>query len=336
MNKKKSFNISILMLFAIATATAGCAFKYQRPGPEVFAPRMDETGFFPSDGKRLALSQWQPGAEPWAVLVALHGFNGYRKTFEKPAEFFTANGILVLAYDQRGFGEDPDAGLWAGGDILAKDLAAFLALVKLEHPGKPVFVAGESMGAAVALTALAATEGADGLILLGPAVWGWSQMNPFYEAVLKLTARLLPWVKLSGRRFGRLPSDNIAMLRQMAADPYVIKGTRLDAITGLVNLMEQGLKAAPAIKIPTLVLYGARDRVVPSHAVSSLARTLRGDAWQERRYERGYHMLLRDCAGDEVAADVLRFMAERAGHTLDAMVPSPEAACPTAAPSAMK
>ncbi|HXV74579.1 MAG TPA: alpha/beta fold hydrolase, partial [Sphingomonadales bacterium] len=184
-------------------------------------PKIEKNTFFPSDGKRLALSRWQPADAPWAVIVALHGFNGYRKIFEKPAEFFNDNGILVLAYDQRGFGEDAEAGLWAGGAALADDLETFLSLAKAEHPDLPVFLLGESMGAAVILKAMAGREEADALILLGPAVWGWSEMNPFYEAVLKLTTRLFPYVKFSGRRFGRLPSDNLAMLQELAADPLV-------------------------------------------------------------------------------------------------------------------
>jgi alpha-beta hydrolase superfamily lysophospholipase len=330
MNKRSFFNA--VLAFVIVVAAGGCAFSYQHPGPRTAAPRIEENSFTPGDGKRLALSQWAPSGEPWAILIALHGFNGYRKIFEKPAEFFSDNGVLVLAYDQRGFGEDPEAGHWAGADALARDLDAFLTLVKAAHPGVPVFVAGESMGAAVILKTLSGPPRADGLILLGPAVWGWSEMNPFYEAVLKLATRLIPWAKFSGRRFGRLPSDNIAMLQELAADPLVIKGTRLDAITGLVNLMQDGLDSAPGIRTLTLVLYGAKDRVVPHHALSGLKGGLPPGAWREKRYPNGYHMLLRDCSGDEVAADVLGFMAGRAGKTLERVMPPKEPACPQEGP----
>ena len=60
-------------------------------------------------------------------------------------------------------------------------------------PGVPVFVLGESMGGAVAMTAFASDTPprADGLILVAPAVWGRQTMPFSYRLALWTTAHTL-------------------------------------------------------------------------------------------------------------------------------------------------
>ena len=56
------------------------------------------------------------------------------------------------------------------------------------YPGRPVYLLGESIGAAVVMAAIAsgAALETDGVILSAPAVWGGDQLNPFYRATLWL------------------------------------------------------------------------------------------------------------------------------------------------------
>src|SRR3546814_14828012 len=58
------------------------------------------------------------------------------------------------------------------------------------------------------------------------------------RAALWLSARLFPSARLSGRGLGIQASDNIEMLRALGRDPLFIKETRVDAIHGVVNLMD--------------------------------------------------------------------------------------------------
>src|SRR3546814_6119284 len=99
------------------------------------------------------------------------------------------------------------------------------------------------MGGAVVVAALAGPQPpeAAGAILAAPAVWGRSTM-PFHQrAALWLSARLFPSARLSGRGLGIQASDNIEMLRALGRDPLFIKETRVDAIHGVVNMMEAEL-----------------------------------------------------------------------------------------------
>ena len=135
-------------------------------------------------------------------------------------------------------------------------------------------------------------------------------MNPFIRAALWLGAHTLPWHKVSSRGLNIKPSDNIEMLRKLAEDPLVIKETRIDALYGLVNLMDAALSAAPHLEGPMLILYGAKEELIPGHSIDNLLKRLPEN--HKRRfvhYEKGYHMLLRDLAATKVYNDIATWIS---------------------------
>jgi alpha-beta hydrolase superfamily lysophospholipase len=120
-------------------------------------------------------------------------------------------------------------------------------------------------------------------------------------------ARVVPELTLTGRGLEIKPSDNIAMLRALSRDPLVIKETRVDTIYGLVDLMDAALDSAPRLDVPLLVMYGAKDEIVPKTPIRRFVRSLPPDCRRRARlawYEDGYHMLLRDIEGPVVSVDV--------------------------------
>jgi alpha-beta hydrolase superfamily lysophospholipase len=143
----------------------------------------------------------------------------------------------------------------------------------------------------------------EGVILVAPAVWGWSNLPFHYRAVLWLSAHLIPGKSFTGSGLDIWPSDNIEMLRALSADPLVIKETRVDAVYGLVNLMDSALAEAVNIRVPTLLLYGANDQIVPPEPVGLFVADLDPNH-RVAVYESGYHMLLRDLEAQVVIDDV--------------------------------
>lgn len=260
----------------------------------------------PDDVARRA---WTPDEPPQAVILALHGFNDYSAAFEGFASHAAEHGIAVHAYDQRGFGTNPDAGHWPGTGVLIADLGRARAKLRASYPDAPLYLLGESMGAAVIMAAAAeAPLEADGVILVAPAVWGGDQLNPLYRATLWLASKIAPGWTFTGERVDVLPSDNLDMLRAMARDPNVIKATRVDAIAGLVELMDRAVEGADALAGPLLVLIGARDEIVPPEAQVALLQRLDAEPCREVVYPEGYHMLLRDLQREVVWADILAWI----------------------------
>ena len=266
------------------------------------------------DGAELPLHIWPSDADPEAVVLALHGFNDYGTFIKDAGNYMSAHGVQVYSYDQRGFGRAPFHGFWPGKKALASDLTTAARLLIKRHPGKPLYLLGSSMGGAVVVTAMTREHppSITGAILVAPAVWGRSTM-PFYQRwILTLAVRTLPWLKLSTRGLNIKASDNRQMLTALGRDPLIIKETRVDAIWGLVNLMDAALESSKIFDVRSLILYGEKDQVIrkkpTEQLLSRLPRSAKGQQ-TVKRYGGGYHMLLRDLKGEAVWRDILKWIA---------------------------
>lgn len=302
----------LLLLLMVA-----CAPIEAPAGPEVVAPALQPAHLTAADGTELPLRSWLPpeGEPVRAAVVALHGFNDYSNFFDNTGRHLAEHGIASYAYDQRGFGGAPNRGLWAGTAALTADLRAAVRAVRTRHPGVPLHLFGESMGGAVILAAMARADApeVDGIVLSAPAVWGRSSMPWYQTTALWIAVHTLPGSRLSGRGLGIVASDNTEMLRALGRDPLVIKGTRVDAVYGLVNLMDEAMARAPSVDGRMLVLYGENDQLIPPGAIDELLHRLPAQGDADRRlalYPEGYHMLTRDLQAETVQRDLAAWILD--------------------------
>mgnify|MGYP005847765163 CR=1 FL=1 len=300
------------VLMAVVALLGACA-DGARPAIAPTDPaRLDDGVFIASDGAGLPHTVWRAKGEERAAIIALHGFNDYRHAFDWSAPAFAEAGITVHAYDQRGFGETANAGRWSDHARMAADALELAALLKHRKPARPVFLLGESMGAAVAVTALSDPSRDDpvaGAILVSPAAWGWSEMNIVYRAGLWLAAHIAPGWRLTGEGLERTPTDNRAALIRMSRDPHVIKATRVGTIYGLVGLMQAALDHAPTLQVPVLAIYGQNDEIVPRHAIEALLDRLPAERLKTICYASGWHLLLRDLGRQHRIEDIMGFIS---------------------------
>jgi acylglycerol lipase len=279
-------------------------------------PHFTDTEFITADGQALPLRKWLLPGEVKAVILALHGFNDYSSAFEDSGEAWASQGIATYAYDQRGFGAAPDHGFWAGRAALAADATTASQILRRLYPGVPLYLLGESMGGAVAVVAMTGENGTpvpdvDGVILAAPAVWGRATMDLLPRLALWAGVRFAPGLTLTGQGLKIQASDNIAVLRALARDPMVIKATRVDTIYGLVNLMDAALAAAPRLDAELLVMYGAKDEIIPKTPIRRFVQSLPPECRRRTRlawYPEGYHMLLRDLDAPIVRGDVANWV----------------------------
>jgi alpha-beta hydrolase superfamily lysophospholipase len=280
------------------------------------APSLKASHVLGADGMHLPMSVWLPAARPVAVVLALHGFNDYRQAFADLGETMSRQGVAVYAYDQRGFGASAYRGLWPGTERLVGDAVAVLDLLRARYPGTPVYLLGESMGAAVLLAALDALPAgaAAGLVLVSPAVWARTDMPWYQRGALWLAAHAAPGLELSGRGLRRRASDNREALKKLHDDPLVIKSTRVDTLWGLADLMDTAVAAGPKLAMPALILHGVHDQIIPPEAVSRWISYLpHAGPWRQVTYPDGWHMLTRDLGGSKVIADIAAWLKAPGG-----------------------
>ena len=201
---------------------------------------------------------------------------------------------------------------------MTDDLRDVVALVRAARPGVPVIVVGESMGGAVSVAAFASDRlpDADRVILLAPAVWGWSAQGPLNGAGLWVAARAM-----GGRAVGTpefvvrriLASDNMIELIRNGRDPASVVETRFDTLSGLVDLMETASTRLGQTRRPTLLMYGADDQVITKGPMRrALEQAGEAPNLTTAWYPDGHHLLNRDLEAEVVYRDALTFMLDPA------------------------
>lgn len=307
-------------LLAVIVLISACTPQWQEIGPPVDTPAFTDKAFHTADGVDLPMRIWLPWDRPIeATLVALHGFNDYNRAFDAPGKGLARHGFALYAFDQRGFGGAPQRGVWAGTDQMIRDLVAATHLAKARHPDKPLYLIGESMGAAVILSAV--TEHADlqvdGIILAAPAIWGWQTQSSLNRTLADFAMAVMPRVTVRPNGIFREPSNNYQMLRQMGRDPKVIKGSRVDAAYGLVDLMTRAYDAGAKLG-PTprwLIMFGGREDILTTDSVGRFLATLPKLPPEQGRlalYPKAHHMMLRDLSARVIYDDIAAWIRDPA------------------------
>jgi len=326
-----------LSIFILILAVLGCTPRVQTiDDQDVGATAVARFGssYRTRDGRELALNSWGPAENPSAVVLALHGMNEYSKVLNEPAQSWARDDIRTIAYDQRGFGADPQRGIWAGWEILARDVCDLVVLIQERYKGRnmPLFIVGESMGAAVATTALAHFEastcgknrdtpascwsGVSGVVLVSPAVAGRESMPFLVRSTTWLLAHSIPWFPFPVNRklwfipdiYDMLDWEDEEIREEYIEDPLFLGSTRFDATWGLFKLMDAAQEAAPRLTCPTLILFGERDEVVRTEFALAFLNKLPADTWQLAVYADGCHNLLAGRKESHVPSDIAAWM----------------------------
>lgn len=263
------------------------------------------TSLTASDGESLVTSEWLPEGAPRGVILAFHGYGDYgHLTFRRAAEYWQAQGLAVIAVDQRGFGRNRSYGFWPGAEGLIADAVKTSTQVRARFPDVPLTAVGHSMGGGVVTAAAADGLAADRLVLAGPAIWGGSLLNPFYRVSAWLAAAVVPERRFSGRGVVKIQaSDNIDALRELSRDERYLSPPSARELHGLVRLTDLAEAAAPRVEVPALMLLGEKDQIVVNGAARATFGRFAGPR-QIIEYEDGWHLLFRDLQAERVWRDV--------------------------------
>ncbi len=228
-----------------------------------------------ADLPTLRVLTWPATGAPWATLVLVHGLGEHAGRYDHVGRRMAAAGIAVRAYDHPGFGGSggPRGHVDRWTD-LHRVLAGELATARDAAPQLPLVLYGHSLGGLVAL-GYAMGEGSDSLpdrlILTSPAldstIAGWKQ------AIAPLLGRVTPRLRIPNGLTPGILSRDPAVDERNRSDPLMV--TTSSARFGAEAFAEQrrlrGLLAARiGPRMPTYVIHGADDRLVPSSASAPL------------------------------------------------------------------
>lgn len=219
-----------------------------------------------ADGCGLLLRSWEPaGHSPRAVILIVHGLGEHSGRYEHVGGHLALQGFLVKALDLRGFGGSEGPRAYAAGlDVFLDDLEPHVS--EASGHGVPVIMLGHSLGGLVALRYAQERSGLDLLVLSSPA------MDAAIPRIKRVAARVLrriaPRFALPNDIDGAQLSRDPAVGEAYFADPLVY--TRTTAMLGAALLDAMAAARAGDVPLPTLVIHGAEDTLVPVEASASL------------------------------------------------------------------
>ena len=253
---------------------------------------------------------WQVNEHEGAIIIAIHGYNDYSESFQIPATFLTKYKISTISFDLRGFGMNEDRESWFPLSVHIDDVTFFVKEIRKNHPKKKIFLLGESMGGAIVASTVIKNKDLqiDGVILVAPAIWNFSEMNPIKKIFLNVISTLLPNLKLDGGDFIKVTAcNNIEVLKALAKDKYFIHKPNLKSLNGIVELMDESYKYTKEFlnQLPyrTLIILPIKDEIVPRKPLTKLLNDKKDsikDNITLAIFKNNYHMILRDLESETI------------------------------------
>jgi alpha-beta hydrolase superfamily lysophospholipase len=258
-------------------------------------------------GLELFARAWLPESAPRSVLVVAHGLGEHSGRYAQFAGDACARGHAVYALDHRGHGRSPGPRANIDRfDHVVSDFCTFAGRAARQHLDTPVFVLGHSMGGAIALAAAHRLQKTlRGLVLSAPAL-GLAEAPP---ATRQILARLLSSVAPNTGVMRVAPADvsrDPRVVRDYESDPLVHHAAvPARTVVELLDAMERFPAMIPRVRLPTLILHGMADRLVPLAGTRNLYQTFDVKLRTVRLYEGCYHEVLNEPERDRIVADLL-------------------------------
>jgi acylglycerol lipase len=257
------------------------------------------------DGTELFVRNWRPAGEPWAFVMLVHGLAEHSGRYEHVGARLAAAGLDVTAYDQRGFGASGGRRAFvARWGTVHDDLEEQLASVRARADGRPVAIYGHSLGGLIALGhVLTDRPKPDLLVLSAPAIE--AAIPAWKRTLARLLSRVAPNAKIKNAFDGADLSRDPAIAEAYFADPLNVHRTTTRFAAAALAEQSRVQADLGGLVLPTLVIHGTSDRIVPVASSESLASI---PGVTRRTYPDHRHELHNEPDGPAIIDDVIAWL----------------------------
>lgn len=239
-------------------------------------------------------------------MLLVHGMAEHSARYDHVGAALSERGIDVLSFDLRGHGRSGGRrGHVDAFDTFLDDVEDLLG--DRRRLGVPVVLMGHSMGGLIAAAyAVSGRPEPDLLVLSAPAL---AVEAPTWQRLAAgALARIVPTLALPNDLAAELLSRDPSVAAAYRDDPLRLRSATTRLGNELFAAMDRTRAQAQRLSVPTYVLHGGEDRLVPAAASEPL-----GANPEVTRvvYEALRHECLNEPERDEVLADLVDWLDER-------------------------
>jgi alpha-beta hydrolase superfamily lysophospholipase len=262
-----------------------------------------------ADGTTLHLRHWPSAGRPRATLLIVHGIAEHGGRYDRTARIAAEAGLDVRSFDLRGHGNSSGQPMYVERwSRFLDDLEGRVAAAR--ETGLPLVLMGHSMGALIALTSMLDGRPAPDLLVLSAPPLG-ATVPAWQRLAAPILSVLLPRMTIPNPIDGAQLSRDPEVGRAYFADPLVRPFSTPRLGNELFGAMKRARATLPHLDergVPTLVIHGGDDALVPTRLSEPLGRL----ACVERRVLPGLrHESLNEPEGPEVAAQIVAWVRGR-------------------------
>ncbi|MFT7610105.1 MAG: acylglycerol lipase [Candidatus Aldehydirespiratoraceae bacterium] len=255
------------------------------------------------DGLVQLRRRWKPTGEAHAIVLLLHGIAEHSGRYEHVGRRLADSGFDVIAIDQRGFGQSGgrrghvDDWSQFGDDVEDQ-------MNELKAMGLPIVLLGHSMGGLIA-TRYVVDERVqpDLLVLSGPALG--AEIPRRFRIAAPLLGRIAPTLVIKEDGNPSLLSKDEAVGEVFYADPLRVPYPTAALGWGLMKAIGEARAGINKVTMPTLVMHGGDDRLVPANA-SEIFETLSNA--ERIVYDGLRHEIFNEAEGLEIVDEMITWI----------------------------
>ena len=249
------------------------AMQAARPAPRMYRGNGEVVAsrarIAAADGISLHYRVWQPATQTVnGALVFVHGIASHGAWFSQTAGFLARSGIAVYAPDRRGSGLSGGARGHADSvEQLLTDLDVIVTRVEAQQPAVPLFLAGSSWSAKLALAFAAKAQGRlAGLLLHGPGLFPKVDLSFRQKLAVLVCHRLQPGRQLPIPLVPESYTDQPAYLGYIQDDPYRLLTASARFFWETRQLDRARNRLAARLTLPVLLQIGDADAIMDTTA----------------------------------------------------------------------